>query len=33
VLDVQLRNWAVGRIAIADVYRNLDASANLLLRD
>ena len=33
VLDVQLRNWAVGRIAIADVYRNLDASADLLLRD
>ena len=33
VLDVQLRNWTVGRLSIGDVYRNLDAAAELVLRD
>jgi AcrR family transcriptional regulator len=33
VLDVQLRSWTVGRLTIVEVYRNLDAAADLLLRD
>jgi AcrR family transcriptional regulator len=33
VLDVQLRNWVLGRTDIASVYRSLDESADLILGD
>jgi AcrR family transcriptional regulator len=33
VLDTQLRNWVLGRAAIAEVYRALDTAADLLLED
>jgi len=33
VLDVELRNWVVGRVPIAHVYRTLDMTAELILGD
>jgi 16S rRNA A1518/A1519 N6-dimethyltransferase RsmA/KsgA/DIM1 with predicted DNA glycosylase/AP lyase activity len=33
LLDVQLRRWTLGRISIGEVYRNLDAAAELVLKD
>jgi AcrR family transcriptional regulator len=33
VLDNQLRGWAMGRLPIADVYRALEVTADLLLGD